>query len=277
VNSDPRSPASDPGAPRAGIYSSRRAVRRSTTARRDVRSGRAGSAKPASQDPRTSARQPLDRRQPVRAHRASSVGCRATFRAGTPPLDQRSQTSEPVGHGFLEAEEEAMASSALFDIMIVMRVRYAALAACVVLAGCSSVDIKVRNDTGESVRIASCVDDSIDLARGETFDATGVLDHGRSRLSCDDQLGFAAVHGASERPCRPRSGSSHACDTGASVKVRLAPRARPSQNPKDQRTLSGLGWATAKRRAVRAQAVAHSGPRSVPDATRPGQGHGPRR
>lgn len=46
-----------------------------------------------------------------------------------------------------------MASSRLFDIMIVMRVRYAVLAAGVVLTGCSSVDIRVRNDTGESVRI----------------------------------------------------------------------------------------------------------------------------
>jgi len=45
------------------------------------------------------------------------------------------------------------------------------------VSGCASVKIHVKNDTGVYVRIAHCVDDSADVEPGETFDAEGVPDH----------------------------------------------------------------------------------------------------
>lgn len=49
--------------------------------------------------------------------------------------------------------------------------------------GCaSSVTVRVLNDSGQPVRIASCVDDSADIGAGQEFNAQGVPSHGA--LAC---------------------------------------------------------------------------------------------
>ncbi len=63
-----------------------------------------------------------------------------------------------------------------------VRARHTVAAAGLMLAGCSSIDVRVRNDSPTPVRISSCVDDSADVAHGGIFDAQGVPDH--DTLAC---------------------------------------------------------------------------------------------
>lgn len=39
--------------------------------------------------------------------------------------------------------------------------------------GCAHMTVSVRNDTQEYLRVADCVDDSVDVAPGDTFTAEG--------------------------------------------------------------------------------------------------------
>jgi hypothetical protein len=50
-------------------------------------------------------------------------------------------------------------------------------AVALVGSGCSHATIEVRNDTGAEVRVADCVDDSADVAPGNTFTAEGRPEH----------------------------------------------------------------------------------------------------
>lgn len=48
------------------------------------------------------------------------------------------------------------------------------VASTVVISGCDSVGVLVRNDTGADVHISACVDDTVSVAAGDTFHASGV-------------------------------------------------------------------------------------------------------
>ncbi len=52
------------------------------------------------------------------------------------------------------------------------------LLSALAIVGCASVDVSMRNDSGTDLRISACVDDTINVAAGETFRVGGVPEQG---------------------------------------------------------------------------------------------------
>jgi hypothetical protein len=64
----------------------------------------------------------------------------------------------------------------------------------IAIAGCAtSVQVSVRNNTGSAVSVTACVDDTVNVAAGQTFHASGVPQ--------DNQLLCLLIHNEESEQC----------------------------------------------------------------------------